>query len=85
MKDLFAKNEVNTYDFYKQLSSKLSAKGYLQIGEFSTCNFSFHANGLFLCPPPHQTSQNLWFSDVVRGYRERPAAWNGLKLKIFWK
>ena len=42
----------------------------------------FHSTGLFLCPPPPppppRTSENLWFSDVFRGYRKRTVAWNGL-------
>ena len=37
---------------------------------------SFRAIGLFLYPP--KTSQTLWFSDVFRGYRKRPVAWDGL-------
>ena len=36
----------------------------------------FHATGLFLYPL--KTSKNLRFSDVFRGYRKRPMAWNGL-------
>ena len=28
---------------------------------------------LFICP------ENLWFSDVCRGYKKRSVAWNGLK------
>ena len=35
-----------------------------------------HATGLFLYPL--KTSGNLWFSDVFRGYRKMPVAWNGL-------
>ena len=38
----------------------------------------FHANGLFLYPL--KKSENLWFSNVFRGYRKRPVAWNGLLL-----
>ena len=37
---------------------------------------SFHAIGLLLYP--HKTSANLWFSDVFRGYKKRPVAWNEL-------
>ena len=48
---------------------------------------SFHATGLFRCPL--KTSENLWFSDVFRGYRKRPVAWNGLRvglnLRLWWK
>ena len=36
----------------------------------------FHATGLFLFPL--KTLENLWFSDVFRGYRKRTVAWNGL-------
>ena len=36
----------------------------------------FHANGLFLYPL--ETLENLWFSDVFRGYRNGPVAYNGL-------
>ena len=36
----------------------------------------FHATGFFWYPL--KTSENLWFSDVFRGYRKRPVAWNGL-------
>ena len=36
----------------------------------------FRATGLF--PYPLKTSGNQRFSDVFRGYRKRPVAWNGL-------
>ena len=36
----------------------------------------FQATGLFLYPMT--TSKNFWFSDVFRGYKKRPVAWNGL-------
>ena len=36
----------------------------------------FHANVPFLCPL--KTSENLWFSDVFRGYRNGTLAWKGL-------
>ena len=39
-----------------------------------------YANGLF--PYPLKSSENLWFSDVFRGYRKRPAAWFGLNWSI---
>ena len=42
----------------------------------------FHATGLFRYPL--KTSEKQRFSDVFRGYRKRPAAWNGLIL-CFWK
>ena len=32
---------------------------------------------------PLKTSENLWFSDVFRGYRKRVVAWNML-LKMFY-
>ena len=32
---------------------------------------------------PLKTSENQRFSDVFRGYRKKPVAWNGLK-KRFW-
>ena len=37
---------------------------------------SFHATVLFLYPL--KISENFWFSDVFRGYRKRPVAWNRL-------
>ena len=37
----------------------------------------FHTTSLFLYPL--KTSKNLCFSDVFRGYRKRPVAWNGLR------
>ena len=37
----------------------------------------FHTTGLFLYSL--KTSENLWFSDVSRGFRKRPVARNGLK------
>ena len=37
----------------------------------------FHATDFFLYPL--KTSENLRFSDIFRGYRERPVTWNGLK------
>ena len=37
----------------------------------------FHATGLFLYS---LKTENLWFSDVFRGYRKRPVALNGLKI-----
>ena len=36
----------------------------------------FHASGLFWYPL--KASENLWFSDVFRGYQKRTVAWNGL-------
>ena len=42
----------------------------------------FHATGLFRYPL--KTSEKQRFSDVFRGYRKRPATWNGLIL-CFWK
>ena len=30
---------------------------------------------------PLKTSENLWFSDVFKGYRKRLVAWNGLRLQ----
>ena len=38
----------------------------------------FHATGLFIYPL--KTSENQRFSDVFRGYRKRPVAWNELQL-----
>ena len=48
----------------------------------------FYAIGLFLYPL--KTSENLWFSDVFRGYRMRPVSWNALNmiwrpLSVYWK
>ena len=40
----------------------------------------FYATGLFLYPL--KTSENQRFSDVFRGYRKRPVAWNGLRFNI---
>ena len=36
----------------------------------------FHATDLFWYPL--KTSENLWFSDVFRGYQKKSVAWNGL-------
>ena len=41
----------------------------------------FHANGLILYLL--KTSENQRFSDVFRGYRKRPVAWNGLMYQLF--
>ena len=44
------------------------------------CLFNpFHATGLFLYPL--KIWENLWFSDIFRGYRKRTVAWNGLSKK----
>ena len=43
----------------------------------------FHAAGLFLYLL--KTSENIWFSDVFRGYRKRPVAWNGLVYQLFFR
>ena len=43
----------------------------------------FHATGLFLYLL--KTSENLWFSDVFRGYRKRPVAWDGLMYQLFFR
>ena len=50
------------------------------VNEFQKNNFFifinlFHAIGLFQYP---LKKENLWFSNVFREYRKRPAAWNGL-------
>ena len=37
---------------------------------------SFHVTSLFLYPL--KTSENLWFSDVLREYRKKYVTWNGL-------
>ena len=42
----------------------------------------FHAAGLFL--HPSKTSESQRFSDVFRGYRNRPLAWNELILLNQW-
>ena len=39
----------------------------------------FNVTGFFLYPL--KTWENLWFSDVFRGHRKRPVAWNGLVCK----
>ena len=39
----------------------------------------FHATDLFWCPL--KISENLWFSDVSKGYQKRSGAWNGLSKK----
>ena len=41
----------------------------------------FHADVIFLYPL--KTSENLWFSDVFREYRNGTIAWQGLKI-FFW-
>ena len=43
----------------------------------------FHDTPLFLYLL--KTSENLWFSDVFRGYRKRPLAWNGLMYQLFFR
>ena len=44
----------------------------------------FHATDLFLHPV--ETTKSLSFSDVFKGYRKRPVAWNGLKTeRNTWK
>ena len=53
-----------------------------KIGLFAKIVNPFHATGLFRYPL--KTSEKQRFSDVFRGYRKRPAAWNGLIL-CFWK
>ena len=40
----------------------------------------FHATDLFWYPL--KTSENLWFSDVFRGYQKRSVAWNELMGKF---
>ena len=43
----------------------------------------FHATGFFLYLL--KASENLWFSDVFRGYRKRTVAWNGLMYQLFFR
>ena len=38
---------------------------------------TIHATGLFLYPL--KSSENVYFSDVFRGYRKRPVVGNGLR------
>ena len=40
----------------------------------------FHVTGLFIYPL--RTSENLWLSNVSRGYRKRPMVWKGLIMKL---
>ena len=42
--------------------------------------YAFYATGLFLYLP--KTSENLWFSDIFRGFRKRPVASNALEAVI---
>ena len=42
----------------------------------------FHANLPVIYPL--EKSENLWFSDIFRGYRNRKSVWSGLRLK-FWQ
>ena len=42
----------------------------------------FHAFDLF--PYLLKTLENLWFSDVFRGYRKISVAWNGLIISLFF-
>ena len=61
-------------------------------GFFAACRFKFymiinyinrfHA-GLFQYPL--KTSEIQRFSDVFRGYRMRPVAWNGLTEKVYFR
>ena len=41
----------------------------------------FHVIGLFLYP---LKTENLWFPNVFREYREKPVAWNGFKINNFF-
>ena len=47
------------------------------ISMFSRVLFNpVYATTVFL--DPLKASENIWFSDVFRGYRKRPVTWNGL-------
>ena len=39
----------------------------------------FYAPSVFLYP---LKTENLWFSDVFKGYRKRPVTWNGLIIEL---
>ena len=43
----------------------------------------FHATVLFQYSL--KISKNLWLSDVFKGYRKRPVAWNGLTLETVYE
>ena len=45
---------------------------WLYLVEYNFIN-PFQVNVSFICPP-----ENVWFSDVSRGYRNGALAWNGL-------
>ena len=47
---------------------------------FLYCNYQFRVDVPFIYPL--ETSENFWFSDVFRGYRNGTLAWNGLRLGI---
>ena len=47
----------------------IRAKAKVQINPFRAINHFLY---------PLKTSENLWFSDAIRGYRKKPMAWNGL-------
>ena len=68
-------NQLHSNIYIKTFISALE-KSYSQISETSI-NFlkSFQANVPFLYPL--KTSENLWFSDVCRGYRNGTLASNG--------
>ena len=60
---------IERFDWLRALSKvNVYEKGF----HFTHLLKPFHATGLFLCPL--KTSENLWFSDVFRGYRKRPVA-----------
>ena len=63
--------------------SKIKTLQYFLINKFITIRFinPFHATGLFR--KPLKTSENLWFSDVFKGYQKRPVAWNGLITRVW--
>ena len=42
----------------------------------------FHATDLFWYPL--KTSENVWFSDVFKGYQKGSVAWNGLSSIYVW-
>ena len=64
--------------FFLHLSNKQKLQSMSWPSGFNniSCNL-FLATGLFLYPM--KISENFWFSDIFRGYRNRPVVENGLR------
>ena len=86
---------VQPYYIYNLLPSTRTAHRHVDLFNKVSCIFEYFKNSFIpnVVNPFHvnvpflyslKMSENLWFSDVFRGYKSRTLAWKGLNNGISW-